>query len=266
MPGGGRQAAFLLAAGLVMLAGCERRSASSAPAAAPVAAAASAPPPSASAALAPRWPGIATGEAQAPETDARRLMARNYYVVFDGSGSMREQACGSGAASKIDAAKRALGSFAQSVPADANLGLLVFDHHGVHELLPLAPSQPGRFAQLVNDIQASGGTPLRSSIRMAYGALTAQGRRQLGYGEYHLVVVTDGEANAGEDPRDVVGELLRRSPVVLHTIGFCLGADHSLNQPGRTLYRAADNPEALARGLGDVLAEAPAFDLAGFGR
>lgn len=244
--------------GLVLwaLAGCDRR----APPAPPLASVAQ-PAPAPTPPPAP-WPGVTPD--QAPETDTPRLMARNYYVVFDGSGSMREQACGSGQASKIDAAKRALAAFAASVPADANLGLLVFDHQGVHEVLALGPAQPGRFVELVHGVQAAGGTPLRQSIQAAYHALTQQGRRQLGYGEYHLVVITDGEANEGQDPRDAVAELLRDSPVVLHTIGFCIGDRHSLNQPGRTLYLAADNPEALSRGLGGVLAEAPAFHAAGF--
>lgn len=54
--------------------------------------------------------------------------------------------------------------------------------------------------------------------------------------------------------------------MVLHTIGFCIGEKHSLNQPGRTLYRAADNPEQLRAGLADVLAEAPSFADQKFGK
>ncbi len=246
----------LLGLALLALAGCDRRVP---PAPTPVNIAQPAPAPTPPPAP---WPGVTPD--QATETDTPRLMARNYYVVFDGSGSMREQACGSGKASKIDAAKRALAAFAASVPADANLGLLVFDDQGVHEVLSLGPAQPGRFIERVQAVQAAGGTPLRESVQAAYHALTQQGRRQLGYGEYHLVVVTDGEASEGQDPGEAVAGLLRDSPVVLHTIGFCLGDQHSLNQPGRTLYLAADNPEALSRGLGDVLAEAPAFNAAGF--
>jgi hypothetical protein len=87
---------------------------------------------------------------------------------------------------------------------------------------------------------------------------------QLGYGEYHLVVVTDGEANQGEDPRAIVDVITRKSPIVVHTIGFCIGQNHSLNQPGKTVYRAADNPEDLERGLAEVLAEAPSFDAQSF--
>ena len=86
----------------------------------------------------------------------------------------------------------------------------------------------------------------------------------MGYGEYHLVIVTDGEANDGEDPREAVDALLAKSPVVLHTIGFCIGETHSLNQKGRVFYQSADNPEELRKGLTDVLAEATSFNLDGF--
>jgi hypothetical protein len=50
----------------------------------------------------------------------------------------------------------------------------------------------------------------------------------------------------------------------VQTIGFCIGPKHSLNQAGRTIYRAADNPAELRQGLADVLAEAPQFTVTEF--
>ncbi len=80
------------------------------------------------------------------------------------------------------------------------------------------------------------------------------------------MIVTDGEASSGEDPTKVVNELLKRSPVIMHTIGFCIGEDHSLNQPGRILYKSANNPGDLRKGLQNVLAESPSFDIAAFSK
>jgi hypothetical protein len=95
--------------------------------------------------------------------------------------------------------------------------------------------------------------------------LTDQARSQLGYGEYHLVVVTDGEPDPdSEDPTPVVEEILEQSPVVLHTVGFCIDDDHVLNQRGRTFYAAATNPRELREGLQAVLAEADTFDATQF--
>ena len=209
--------------------------------------------------LLPQWPPV-TDQAVAISND---LMARNYYVVLDGSGSMNYSAC-SGSQSKMAVAKAALSVFAKSVPGDANLGLQVFDGKGLRELLPLGAGNRAQFVKLVQNVVAGGGTPLLDSVNQAYNKLLEQGKKQLGYGEYHLVIVTDGEANTGQDPTPTVNKLLHESPVVLHTIGFCIGNDHSLNQAGRVLYQAADNPEALSQGLADVLAEAPQFTVSKF--
>jgi Ca-activated chloride channel family protein len=61
-----------------------------------------------------------------------------------------------------------------------------------------------------------------------------------------------------------VDKLLGESPVVLQTIGFCIGAKHALNQAGRTMYKEANNVEELRQGLADVLAEAPQFTVTEF--
>jgi len=71
--------------------------------------------------------------------------------------------------------------------------------------------------------------PLSVAIEHGYKALTKQASLQLGYGEYHLVVVTDGEANTGYEPNKAVQSVLTESPVVIHTIGFCIRGSHSLN-------------------------------------
>lgn len=210
------------------------------------------------------WPP-AIEDASEPSTRPEGLLATNYYVVLDGSGSMAETGC-SGGTNKMQAAMQALATFARSVPAEANFALAVFNRGGVDELIPLGRGNQERIEALQQRIEPGGSTPLRSSIAMAYERLSEQGSRQLGYGEYHLVVITDGKASGGEDPTPVVRTILSESPVTLHTIGFCIGTDHALNQPGRSFYRAADNPEDLRRGLEEVLAEAPAFDITRFGQ
>lgn len=212
--------------------------------------------------LARNWPPM-TGNPEDKVAGSRNLFAHNYYVVLDASGSMKDSGCSAGRP-KIEVARAALSEFAGRMSADANLGLQVFDDNGIREWLPLDTGNRDRFRQALNGVNAGGGTPLRASIRQAYQQLTAQGAKQLGYGEYHLVVVTDGEANADQNPDPVVNEIIGNSPVILHTIGFCIGTSHSLNQPGRVLYRAADNPEQLKQGLGEVLAEAPVFNAASF--
>jgi Ca-activated chloride channel family protein len=208
------------------------------------------------------WPPPATSDSDIILAD--NLLARNYYVVMDSSGSMGEVRC-SGNMTKSAAAKIALAQFARSVPGDANLGLAVFDGHGIAERIPLGLGNRERFISAANATIPGDGTPLHDATLLGYRKLEDSARRQAGYGEYHLVIVTDGQADPpGQDPTPVVRRILQRSPIVIHTIGFCIGTNHALNQPGRTIYKAADNPQELLRGLEEVLAEAPNFDVAVF--
>lgn len=210
----------------------------------------------------PAWPPL--GEDAPPPLPTEELASANYYVLLDGSGSMLSRGC-SGGTSKIKAAVTALERFIGTVPADANLGFASFDSAGVDERVPLGRDNRDAFRQALREVRAAGGTPLATSISLAERRITDQAKRQLGYGEYHLVVVTDGRPDpSSEDPTEVVDRMLAATPIVVHTIGFCIGEDHVLNQPGRTFYLAADSREDLERGLDAVLAEAPSFDVAAF--
>ena len=196
---------------------------------------------------------------------ARDVLARNFYVVLDGSGSMRERSCTSNSSKNHDS-KLALEAFSHSVPKNANLGLAVFDVGGLREVLPLGQGNRNDFVSAVKAVSPNGGTPLQSAVQLGRQKLEQQAARQLGYGEYTLVVVTDGEASPGQDPRKTVDAMLDETPIVLHTIGFCIGAGHSLNQQGRTVYHAANSEQELRQGLTDVLAESPDFSVSRFER
>jgi hypothetical protein len=215
--------------------------------------------PGASGRMTPGWPP-AKEEAGGV---AANLFAKNYYVVLDASGSMNEKGC-SGDQSKIAAAKEALNAFVDTLPPDANVGLQVFDGRGINEWLALGVNNRPEFKRQLATVKANASTPLKGAITGAYDKLLGQGARQLGYGEYHLVIVTDGHADQGQDPTGIVNKILNESPVVVQTIGFCIGEKHSLNQAGRTIYRAADNVADLRQGLADVLAEAPQFTVTEF--
>lgn len=195
---------------------------------------------------------------------AKDLVTKNYYVILDGSGSMHYQGC-SGNVNKAQASKKALDKFISLLPQEANLGLLVFDRKGTSERIPLGSGNRVQFSGAVSRSQTGGGTPLRDAVRLGSEALEKQAQKQLGYGEYHMVVVTDGEATPrDQDPTGIVNKILKKTPIVIHTIGFCIGDRHSLNQPGKTVYRAANNPAELTKGLEDVLAESESFDVSDF--
>jgi len=209
----------------------------------------------------PLWPYLKHDDNSTVGFD--QMLRHNFYVVFDGSGSMKAKGC-SGGERKMEAAKKALIEFARIVPKEDSLGLIAFDNHGVNELVKLGDGSRETFEQQVESLTAGGNTPLNTTIKYAYDRLTEQARKQLGYGEYHLVVVTDGDASIGENPENTIDKILSASPVVIHTVGFCIDSRHSLNQPGRTIYRSATNYESLKQSLTSVLAEAPDFTVTDF--
>lgn len=205
------------------------------------------------------WPTLGDGAVQLSDNPN----APNYYVVVDGSGSMENVECSDGEP-KLAVAKRALAAFLDRLPPGANVGVFAFDDDTMGERVRLAAEDRDAAKDAIRALRSGGGTPLSTAVAQGYEALMRQAVAQLGYGEYHLVVVTDGEASSGYAPEREIERLLEQSPVVLHTIGFCIDDDHSLNRPGYTLYKSANDPAALQSGLDAVLAEAPDFQLAAF--
>jgi Ca-activated chloride channel homolog len=212
----------------------------------------------------PAAPPVATWPPPSPPDlpVAADLLADNWEFVIDASGSMGDSACGTGGQPRMEAAKSGVIAFSQSLPEQANRGLVVFSARGrpgIHEWLKLGSGNRVEFARLVSGIEYDGSTPLRSSIELAAKVLTAQAQMQRGYGTYHLVVVTDGEADAGEDPGAYTKNLVSTTAVTVHVIGFCVDGKHSLDLKGYTQYASASNPATLEQGLKAILAESSSF-------
>lgn len=187
-----------------------------------------------------------------------QLLAENYLIIFDGSGSMAGSEC-SGNDTKAKVAISAVNSFVDQISSLANVGLLVFDRNGIDTRIKLGTENRTQLKQKVSTINFGGGTPLRSALSLGLVELEEQANKQLGYGEYNIVIVTDGVASESESPESIVNSIYENTPVAIRTIGFCLGENHSLNQPGITYYKSADNPESLREGLASVLAESDSF-------
>ncbi len=198
-----------------------------------------------------QWPPLVKGV----EPDIRQISKGNYMIIFDGSGSMRGE--------KIATAKKALKRFIKRVPAGANVGLIAFDRRGCSERAPLG-SDRKKLVSMVDQIQASGNTPLGTAITLAYKKLIYQANLQSGYGEYYIVILTDGRATDGSRMPVIVKKVLTESPVIIHTIGFHVGPGHPLNQPGQIYYTAASNLDELNRGFESVLAELEKFTVTKF--
>lgn len=191
-------------------------------------------------------------------------LTRNIYFIFDGSGSMNaapDKFCKGDKRfrKKIDGAKWAIKEFLKKVPKDINIGLYVFDSRGTYEAVPLGPNNFKKFIKAIDKVRPGGQTPLASSIRKGTNKLVNQYKKQLGYGEFRIVAVTDGIADG--IPEAAIYATERGIPI--YAIGICIGQDHPLRQ-WAVSYRAADNFSDLAKGLEETLAETPVFDLKEF--
>jgi Ca-activated chloride channel family protein len=190
------------------------------------------------------WPYL-TGEYKVAIAD--NLLARNIVLIFDGSGSMSKSGC-SGALTKIQAAKKAVSEWSGTVPSGANLGLVCF--HGKSRNLLIREMESGnrdKFIGTIQSIVAGGKTPLTPAFKEAFMMLEKQAQKQLGYGEYTIVVVTDGIANSPEDLTRAVNWILQYTPIDIYTIGFCISGDHSLNQKGRTFIGPPTTPNSYGK-------------------
>ena len=192
-------------------------------------------------------------------------VTRNFYFIMDGSGSMNESTgedCGDsdGAFStKIAGANWAITEFLKQVPGDVNMGLYIFDHMGAEERAPLGPADHDKLLHEINEMRVGGRTPLAPAIMHATDTLVEQYKKQLGYGEYRIVIVTDGQAEHIPEAATYAAEY----GIPIYSIGLCVGPDHPL-RTFSVSYWSADNFEDLAKGLKQTIAELPQFDAKGF--
>lgn len=207
---------------------------------------------------APAWPAANNGK----DTELDENMLRdNVMVVLDMSGSMEGSGCAGDFGSKSQAAKATLQEWIKTVPDESNLGLVAFVDSDTKTYVDLAIGNREMFMEQVTDFYPDGGTPLYDAVTQAEDELEEQALSQNGYGTYKMVVITDGEHSPGQDPSQAINSILDnpQNPIEIHTIGFCI-EDSALNQPGRTEYQSAKNPDQLKAGLDSVLSEAQSFD------
>ena len=187
-------------------------------------------------------------------------------VVLDDSGSMGDPMPGAGG-SKMAVAKTALAEVFGTLPPSARVGLYTLNATWTrggddgepgggrgtgYEAFAVGEAPPAEAAAALGQIVAGGGTPLGARLADAAAALAAA-RAQNKYGEYRLLVVTDGEAS---DAAALDAALPRAlgAGLTVDVIGVAMRADHSLATRVDS-YRRADDPAALAAALSEVLAE-----------
>lgn len=188
------------------------------------------------------------------EADGEISLDRNFYLIIDDSGSMDGRDYGT---SRIEAARLALEEFATKVVlSDVNIGLYTLNQG---ELVPLGKQNRDAIVQKIRGIRTGGGTPLNNAIRRGTDALTKQREKQLGYGEFYLVVATDGEATDGPMDASSGGIVYaRENGIPIITIGIGI-KNHPLRNQSLS-YREAANQQELLQALKETQGESDYFD------
>lgn len=202
-------------------------------------------------ALATAWPG----SLQAAADDDEQLKV---LLVMDASGSMKD-ADPSGM-SKIDAAKAALISSLDDIPADAHVGLRVYgatvdgpgrtpeectDSQLVH---PITALDRTSLTTAINSFQALGETPIAHSLLEAAKDLGSEGKR-------HIILVSDGEERCVPDPCEAIKQIADAGiGLQIDTVGFDVNDKarkqlQCIAQVGGGNYTDAIDGEGLNRSL-----------------
>jgi len=176
-------------------------------------------------------------------------------ILLDGSGSMADKM--RGGAVKMDAAKTAIAQVLNQLPADTEVGLLVFSTlHRDPWIVQFGPKDNADFRAKLSKVRPKGGTPLGEYMKVATDRLLKARSDKLGYGTYRLLVVTDGRAGDAQLV-DAFAPQIRSRNITLDVIGVAMDRDHMLKRTASS-YRRADDAASLERAVSEVLAEVPA--------
>jgi uncharacterized protein YegL len=190
--------------------------------------------------------GLATEEADVHKS--------NVVIILDASGSMRKNMAGT-RIQKMDAAKTALKEVLKTVPKHTNIGIRFYSgQKNKHDwVYPLGPRDDQKLTISINMIQAGGGTPLGYYIKKGADRLLQEKTRQMGYGSYRLLIVTDGEAQDSELMEKNTPDVLSRG-IVMDVIGVEMSQRHTLANKANS-YRKANDPVSLKKAIAEVFAE-----------
>jgi Ca-activated chloride channel homolog len=192
------------------------------------------------------------------EGPKRPMTVRNVLIALDSSGSMAGKA---GFERKIDAAKRAATDFLERLPADVNVGMIVYGHKGnnrpdgkavscagVELAYPLHPAERGALASSIAAVEPTGWTPLAAAIEMSGAEMTAKDEAEK---QNVVYVVSDGLETCGGSAVEAARRLHAANVrTIINIIGF------SLNNAEQRELRAvaeAGGGQFFSVGTGDEL-------------
>ncbi len=176
----------------------------------------------------------------------------NVVIVLDDSGSMNKIM--KGGVPRIEAAKKAIGAVLKQFPVDTKVGLLLLNGERAkqHWAIPLEHLSVPQATRKVESVIADGGTPLGDRMREGADALLQLREKQI-YGNYRLLIVTDGEASDAKLLALYLPDVLSRG-LMVDAIGVDMQENHSLATRVHS-YRRADDGAALSKAIQEVFAE-----------
>lgn len=160
-------------------------------------------------------------------------------LVVDTSDSMTGE--------KMINAKVALDKYIRSLSSDVEIGMVTFPRFEVVE--PRAKRDC--LIKRIRELETGDDTPLAEAVYLAYKELAG-----VRADEYHMAIITDGEANNKGILRRNVDFIIKNSPIRITTIGININSGHSLNREG-VRYIEVNDFDSLKEGLGQILLEAP---------
>jgi uncharacterized protein YegL len=182
-----------------------------------------------------------------------RLWATDYVVVvLDDSGSMKQSM--PDGLSRMEAAKQSLVAVLSQLPAETNVGVLTLNTvaDGGSWVVPVGPVGKSNWRSRVGGIQANGGTPLGQFIKDAADTLLKL-RAADRYGNFRLLIITDGEASDPQNLRQYLPDVLSRG-LTMDVIGVSMAGEHSLAKLSHS-YRSAADASSLTAAISEVFAE-----------
>lgn len=174
---------------------------------------------------------------------------QNVVVVLDDSSSMG--AVMSNRQSRMSNAKSALKNVIARLPDDTNLGIVLLNQDP-HWVVPFGRLEKGRTIAIVNQLSENGGTPLGYYMKEGADALLSY-RENSHYGEYKLLILTDGEAGDEGLVEKYLPDILSRG-ITVDVIGLDMESQHSLATKVNH-YRSAENSNQLETAIKATFAE-----------
>ncbi|WLR51127.1 VWA domain-containing protein [Bacillus tianshenii] len=189
------------------------------------------------------------------ESQEKKEAPSKAIILLDASSSMLLQADGK---MKMQIAKNAVKSFAQSIGQTSEVSLVVYGHKGseadsdkekscsgIEEIYPMGEYKKESFQEAVNSFESKGWTPLAGAIQKATDMSE-------GYeGGTTVYIVSDGAETCGGDPVQASKTLAASNTNnAVNIIGFDVDAEaenqlKEVAEAGNGNYYKADNPQEL---------------------